>query len=489
MQKCFGKGQDTPLQTAPKEESAEAFLQWVEAADPTTWIVYSDGSLSSEGAASYGFAIHQKDLSICDGSGRLGPAEVFDAEVTGALKGLKAALIRLGSAAQDIVVYLDNLEAATCLRGTPSDCSQAVFVEFQALAVSHGATQVRWIPSHKDIPGNEQADKLAKAASSLPEPEGAQLTLAYLRKVARQKPKEAFEIWWTTSVPEQYKRLNLKATIRCHTWVTGPVILLLVLFNILHLILIIMASESDILSSIDDSNSQTSDQLPSNFFSIMDRQYPDKNKPVAAGRKRKTKGTVLYVYRLCPKWSHGHRATAVQHIKNRHAAQLRPPPPSPIPSNQRSLPAMFASIPTPESLRQAFNRQAYNEAVIGLLTRRRAPFSAVEWNELKDLVLIDYDPQKRRIHCIGHIINLSLQAFLLGSSIEALIAALEAASEATGEDLLVRFSQALTTRRRRGPRRLSRSDVDEDYLGIEGIPALRKLHGLAVWTRCSSLDS
>jgi hypothetical protein len=46
MQKCFGKGQDTPLQTA-KEESAEAFLQSVETVDPTTWIVYSDGSLSS----------------------------------------------------------------------------------------------------------------------------------------------------------------------------------------------------------------------------------------------------------------------------------------------------------------------------------------------------------------------------------------------------------------------------------------------------------
>ncbi|RKK08478.1 hypothetical protein BFJ66_g17778 [Fusarium oxysporum f. sp. cepae] len=215
MRKCFGKGQDTPLQTAPKEESAEAFLQWVSTVDPTTWIVYSDGSLSSEGAASYGFAIHQQDPSICDGSGRLGPAEVFDAEATGALEGLKAALNLPGSAARDIVVCLDILAAATCLRGTPSDSSQAVFVDFQALAESHGATQVRWIPGHTDIPGNEQADKLAKAAFSLPEPEGAQPTLAYLRKVARQKPKEAFKTWWTTSVPEQYKRLNLKATIRC----------------------------------------------------------------------------------------------------------------------------------------------------------------------------------------------------------------------------------------------------------------------------------
>ncbi|KAL9563921.1 hypothetical protein ACKAV7_011956 [Fusarium commune] len=132
-------------------------------------------------------------LPVLHGSGRLGPAEVFDAEATGALQGLKAALNLQESVSRNIIICLDNLAAATCLRGTPSDSSQDVFLKFQALAALHKATQVRWVPGHTDIPGNEQADKLAKAASSLPEPEGAQPTLAYLRKVARQKPKEAFE--------------------------------------------------------------------------------------------------------------------------------------------------------------------------------------------------------------------------------------------------------------------------------------------------------
>ncbi|EMT73957.1 hypothetical protein FOC4_g10000229 [Fusarium odoratissimum] len=204
-----------PLQTASKKKTAEAFLRWVKSLDWLTLVVYSDGSLSEKGVASYGFTIHQDHSPILDGSGRLGPAEVFDAEARGALEGLKAALNLRESASQNIFICLDNLAAATCLQGTPSDSSQHIFLEFQALVTSHGAVQVRWVPGHTDIPGNEQADKLAKAASSLPEPEGARPTLAYLRRIARQKPKDTFETWWSASAPEQYKRLNLKATTGC----------------------------------------------------------------------------------------------------------------------------------------------------------------------------------------------------------------------------------------------------------------------------------
>ncbi|KJK86365.1 hypothetical protein H633G_09787 [Metarhizium anisopliae BRIP 53284] len=42
--------------------------------------VDSDRSLSSSGAAGYGYAAHQSGRSVCQGAGRLGPAEVFDAE-------------------------------------------------------------------------------------------------------------------------------------------------------------------------------------------------------------------------------------------------------------------------------------------------------------------------------------------------------------------------------------------------------------------------
>ncbi|KAJ0134741.1 Uncharacterized protein HZ326_22204 [Fusarium oxysporum f. sp. albedinis] len=77
---------------ASEDETAEAFLHWFQYLDLLPLVLYSDGPLSSEEAASYGFIIHQNNLLVFNGSGRLGTAAVFDAEVTGELKGLKAAL-------------------------------------------------------------------------------------------------------------------------------------------------------------------------------------------------------------------------------------------------------------------------------------------------------------------------------------------------------------------------------------------------------------
>ncbi|RKL21541.1 hypothetical protein BFJ72_g14827 [Fusarium proliferatum] len=130
IQRCFRQEEIAPLQTASKEKTTSAFLYWLQSLGPLTLAVYSDGSLSSEGAASNGFTIHQNNVPIFIGRGRLGPAEVFDAEAIGALEGLKAALNLREVATQNIYICLDNLAAATCLRGTPSDSSQDVFLEF-----------------------------------------------------------------------------------------------------------------------------------------------------------------------------------------------------------------------------------------------------------------------------------------------------------------------------------------------------------------------
>ncbi|KID95333.1 Ribonuclease H-like protein, partial [Metarhizium majus ARSEF 297] len=158
-------------------------------------------------AAGYGYAVHQ--------SGRLGPAEVFDAEAQGAPDGREAALKLPQSATQRIVVCLDNIAAAACLRGKPFDSSQTVFLTFQALAKTHRKTEVRWIPGHTKIPGNEQADILAKTGCAQPEPADAVPTLAFLRKTARQRSRIAVQAWWDASAPDKYQSLTLKFPSSC----------------------------------------------------------------------------------------------------------------------------------------------------------------------------------------------------------------------------------------------------------------------------------
>ncbi|KAM4062903.1 hypothetical protein HRG_009458 [Hirsutella rhossiliensis] len=128
-----------------ENETAKKFRDWLQALSPRTLVVYSDGSRSTEGHAGYGYVVHRDGSTVLRDKGRLGPAEIFDAEAK----------------------------------------------------------------------GNEEADALAKAGASLPEPADNVPTLAHLRKIARQQPEEAFKAWWEASAPERYRDLRLKATTSC----------------------------------------------------------------------------------------------------------------------------------------------------------------------------------------------------------------------------------------------------------------------------------
>jgi hypothetical protein len=399
------------------------------------------------------------------------------------------------------------------------------------------------------------------------------------------------------------------------------------------------------LSSLSSTKPLSTPATPLNFDVVIRAEFVDKpNTNLRSGVQRRRQ----FSCRICSSWSTSHRTNAVKHVVSFHPLP-RGASPIPTPTNvsQRDISSMFTPIISQSSLRNIFNPQAYREALIGLLTRRRMPFSAVEWNEMKDLALacnpaiedllitsrrtavrciasnynlyqgqireslataispihlssdlwtsphrhsllavcahwvdqhgqlqkallglpecryshggekqaslilqvagefgirsklgwhtgdnatsnntclevmesrllsehqVRFNAKQRRVRCIAHIINLSLQAFLLASSKEALLAALTATADVSGDELLAQFSDVLDSQHRshraertqlsevlesrpsrRRYRRLgsqaSRGSSGDEFSGVEDVPPLRKLHDLAVWLRSSSLHA
>ncbi|KAL6405526.1 hypothetical protein AUP68_11284 [Ilyonectria robusta] len=144
-----------------------------------------------------------------------------------------------------------------------------------------------------------------------------------------------------------------------------------------------------------DAESVSSEVL--NFDCIFRATYPNKGQLGPSG-KRRTKGAVVYECLVCSSdqaWSNSKRDNAIYHAKRKHrdivnssdstilerSSDMGPP------AKQARLDNYYTATPSESALRKVFNPQRYTESMVGLLTRRRLPFSAVTWDEIQDIML------------------------------------------------------------------------------------------------------
>ncbi|OAA34078.1 reverse transcriptase [Beauveria brongniartii RCEF 3172] len=139
-----------------KERQAERIRSWSQI--QTRLVVYSDGSKTEQDTAGFGYAVYRRQQLIAQGCGQISKGEVFNAEIRGAVEGLRATLAHQRPK-EGITVYIDNTSIINCIGTTAPPSSQIAFRTFQKTGDAHpNMIRVRWCPGHTKIEGNKLAN-------------------------------------------------------------------------------------------------------------------------------------------------------------------------------------------------------------------------------------------------------------------------------------------------------------------------------------------
>lgn len=202
-----------------KKEAADEFRDWEVWLTDREVVIHSDGS-KKNGETGYGYVIYRNGARRSAGRASLDElSEVFDAEATGAWRGLERALKTIGRREEGLTywVCLDNTATIWGLRGKSPTTSQWAFREFHKAAKQHDV-RVKWCPGHMGILGNEAADEQAKKGTEAGRDANARPTAAGIKRLMRHRLRAFRGKHWKdleNGLSTHYKQWRLDYDLDC----------------------------------------------------------------------------------------------------------------------------------------------------------------------------------------------------------------------------------------------------------------------------------
>jgi ribonuclease HI len=195
----------TSIATLPKDEASKTHLDLLHRLQrqPRTIITYTDGSRlgSLMGTGFYiPIGLHHPIRTI----GPMGDvAEVFDAELRAIYECLRMCYHHLcqdGLRRRRIYIFMDNQAAITqtthLTRCRGQETTQLIHEIAMDINNTDSTITVHWVPGHTAIPGNDEADMLAKQATAMEPSTPSPVTLSWIRRRFREQHTSDWMSWF-----------------------------------------------------------------------------------------------------------------------------------------------------------------------------------------------------------------------------------------------------------------------------------------------------
>jgi ribonuclease HI len=186
----------TSIAALPEDEASKTHLELLHCLQwqPRTIIAYTDGSQlgSSMGAGFYiPTALHHPIRTIVPMGDT---ADVFDAELWAIYECLQTCYCHLwkdGLCHCRIHIFMDNQAAITwtthLTQGPRQETARLIHEIATDINNTDSTIIVHWVPGHTDIPGNDEADALAKQPTSMEPSTPSPVTLSGIRHGVREQ--------------------------------------------------------------------------------------------------------------------------------------------------------------------------------------------------------------------------------------------------------------------------------------------------------------